>query len=41
MDGSDQVLNCISEDIARGIDELLVRQPIGVVAAVPPLISRG
>src|SRR5206468_12732367 len=25
-----------SEDIARGIDEMLVRQPVGVVAAITP-----
>jgi malonate-semialdehyde dehydrogenase (acetylating)/methylmalonate-semialdehyde dehydrogenase len=27
---------CISEDIARGIDELMIRQPIGVAAMIAP-----
>ncbi|MGH9466071.1 MAG: CoA-acylating methylmalonate-semialdehyde dehydrogenase, partial [Terriglobales bacterium] len=27
---------CNSEDIARGIDEIMVRQPLGVVAAITP-----
>ena len=28
------------EDVARGIDEMMIRQPLGVVAAITPLISR-
>ncbi|MGN6593460.1 MAG: aldehyde dehydrogenase family protein, partial [Terriglobales bacterium] len=27
---------CNSEDIARGIDEIMIRQPLGVVAAITP-----
>lgn len=31
-----QIQGQVSEDIARGIDELMIRQPIGVVAAITP-----
>src|SRR5262245_36133988 len=30
-----------SEDIARGIDEILIRQPVGVSQRLPPLTSLG
>ncbi len=30
------IQGCISEDIAPGIDELMIRQPVGVVAAITP-----
>lgn len=31
-----QIQGQLSEDIARGIDELMIRQPVGVVAAITP-----
>lgn len=31
-----QMQGQVSEDIARGIDELMIRQPVGVVAAITP-----
>lgn len=31
-----QIQGQVSEDIARGIDELMIRQPVGVVAAITP-----
>jgi malonate-semialdehyde dehydrogenase (acetylating)/methylmalonate-semialdehyde dehydrogenase len=30
------MMGAISEDIARGIDEIMIRQPVGVVAAITP-----
>lgn len=30
------IQGCMSEDIAPGIDELMIRQPVGVVAAITP-----
>jgi malonate-semialdehyde dehydrogenase (acetylating) / methylmalonate-semialdehyde dehydrogenase len=30
------MMGLISEDIARGMDELMIRQPVGVVAAITP-----
>jgi len=31
-----QIQGHVSEDIAKGIDELMIRQPVGVVAAITP-----
>lgn len=31
-----QIQGHLSEDVARGIDELMIRQPVGVVAAITP-----
>ena len=31
-----QIQGHVSEDVARGIDELMIRQPVGVVAAITP-----
>jgi malonate-semialdehyde dehydrogenase (acetylating)/methylmalonate-semialdehyde dehydrogenase len=31
-----QIQGQVTEDIARGIDELMIRQPVGVVAAITP-----
>lgn len=30
------MMGAVSEDIARGIDEIMIRQPVGVVAAITP-----
>lgn len=31
-----QIQGHVSEDVARGIDEMMIRQPVGVVAAITP-----
>ena len=31
-----QIQGSLSEDVARGIDELMIRQPVGIVAAITP-----